>query len=252
MSQRVDDLHAFAMEPIGGIPTIAYAKLCSVARDDHTIVLLDGQGMDEAWAGYDYYHRPRPAETFVVQGSTQSPLRPGCVVADWRVPQTPATEYSSDPIVNQQLRDIFGAKLTRALRFNDRASMMSGVELREPFLDHRLVRLGIGAPASLKFNHGVTKYLPRSVVTDILNANIVEAPKRPVQTPQREWLAGPLRPWVIDMVDLALEAFGGVLLEPTRVRHELDQFFQGRFDNSFFVWQWVGLGVTAAHRRGYR
>jgi asparagine synthase (glutamine-hydrolysing) len=42
-------------EPFGGLPTLAYAKLFSDARQHGVIALLDGQGMDEQWAGYDYY-----------------------------------------------------------------------------------------------------------------------------------------------------------------------------------------------------
>ena len=33
----------------------AYSKIFKQARKDDVIVLLDGQGMDEQWAGYDYY-----------------------------------------------------------------------------------------------------------------------------------------------------------------------------------------------------
>src|SRR5690606_32454647 len=42
-------------EPFGGIPTLAYARLFDAAKRDGTTVVLDGQGMDEQWAGYDYY-----------------------------------------------------------------------------------------------------------------------------------------------------------------------------------------------------
>ena len=45
----------FQDEPFGGLPTAAYAKLFQMARERGCVVLLDGQGMDEQWAGYDYY-----------------------------------------------------------------------------------------------------------------------------------------------------------------------------------------------------
>src|SRR5204863_9222041 len=44
-------------EPFGGLPTLAYARLFERARAEGVIVLLDGQGMDEQWAGYDYYRQ---------------------------------------------------------------------------------------------------------------------------------------------------------------------------------------------------
>ena len=42
-------------EPFGGIPTLAYSKIFKTASEQGIKVLLDGQGMDEQWAGYDYY-----------------------------------------------------------------------------------------------------------------------------------------------------------------------------------------------------
>ena len=42
-------------EPFGGIPTLAYANVFKNASEKGIKVLLDGQGMDEQWAGYDYY-----------------------------------------------------------------------------------------------------------------------------------------------------------------------------------------------------
>ena len=38
-------------EPFGGMATIAYANLFQIAREHGVIVLLEGQGMDEQWAG---------------------------------------------------------------------------------------------------------------------------------------------------------------------------------------------------------
>jgi asparagine synthase (glutamine-hydrolysing) len=64
-----------------------------------------------------------------------------------------------------------------------------------------------------------------------------------VQTPQREWLRGPLRPWVEDCVNAALDAFGGVWLDRRATRTALANYFAGQDDNSFFVWQWVSLAL---------
>src|SRR5207244_3108194 len=49
-------------EPFGGMPTIAYAVLFEEARARGVTVLLDGQGLDEQWAGYEYYARLVDAE----------------------------------------------------------------------------------------------------------------------------------------------------------------------------------------------
>ena len=63
---RADDVPALAAsvqmhedEPFGGLPTLAYARLFERRASAGVIVLLDGQGMDEQWAGYDYYRAAR-------------------------------------------------------------------------------------------------------------------------------------------------------------------------------------------------
>ena len=53
-------------------------------------------------------------------------------------------------------------------------------------------------PADRKIRDGVRKWTLRQIARQLVPADLVEAPKRPLQTPQREWLAGPLRGWVED------------------------------------------------------
>ena len=56
------------------------------------IVLLDGQGLDEQWAGYEYYRRflsngQSPAAESVVgpvQGSQDRSVRPECLTVEFR------------------------------------------------------------------------------------------------------------------------------------------------------------------------
>jgi asparagine synthase (glutamine-hydrolysing) len=62
-----------------------------------------------------------------------------------------------------------------------------------------------------------------------------------MQTPQREWLRGPLQEWVRDRTETALENVGGTWLDADRVRKELATFIDGQGDNSFFVWQWLSV-----------
>lgn len=238
-------------EPFGGLPTLAYARLFEQARDQGTIVLLDGQGMDEQWAGYDYYRTAiAGAPAPVVQGLTDRPVRPGCLVpgfAERAVPFEPPRGFT-DPLRALQHRDLSFTKIPRALRFNDRVSMRASVELREPFLDHRLVELALRQPAGRKVRDGTGKWLLRRIAADLIPGGIAEAPKRPLQTPQREWLRGPLRPWAGALIDTALEVTGGRWLDEAGVRREWDAFSAGHGDNSYFVWQWVSLGLAIEQR----
>jgi asparagine synthase (glutamine-hydrolysing) len=121
--------------------------------------------------------------------------------------------------------------------------MMSSTELREPFLDHRLVELAFQQPRERKILNGTSKWLLRRIARRLLPHKVVESPKRPLQTPQREWLRGPLRDWAHEQIEAALAAHGGDWLDRRAVRREWQSYSDGNSDNSFFVWQWISTGL---------
>ena len=182
-----------------------------------------------------------------VQGSRDRPVRPECLVPEFRAlaePFTPPKPFP-DALRNLQYRDVRYTKIPRALRFNDRISMMHSTELREPFLDHRLFELALRQPQQRKIRDGTHKWLLRKIARDLLPQRVVEAPKRPLQTPQREWFRGPLRGWAKEMIESALTRWGGVWLDAHEVRKQWQTYLQGQSDNSFYVWQWVNLGLIS-------
>jgi asparagine synthase (glutamine-hydrolysing) len=235
-------------EPFGGLPTLAYAKLFERARAEGVIVLLDGHGMDEQWAGYDYYRSAlEGGEAETVQGVTQSPVRAECLIPEFRAQARPLASPGPFPdrLRNLQYRDTRFTKIPRGLRFNDRVSMRSSTELREPFLDHRLFELAFRQPAERRLRGSTHKWFLRRLTEDLLPQGIVEAPKRPLQTPQREWLRGPLRDWATEQIETAIDVYGGTWLESSAVRDGWCQYTERGGDNSFFVWQWISLALTA-------
>ncbi len=136
-------------EPFGGIPTLAYAKIFEQARKDKILVLLDGQGMDEQWAGYDYYTQNNEA---TIQGVQDSPYKMN-MLSDSFLAKAEKPLYPkpfNDEVLNKQYRDLFYTKIPRALRFNDRISMAFSTELREPFLDYRLVEFAFSLPIRIQ------------------------------------------------------------------------------------------------------
>jgi asparagine synthase (glutamine-hydrolysing) len=122
--------------------------------------------------------------------------------------------------------------------------MRASIELREPFLDHRLVELALRQPADRKIRDGVHKWLLRGVARQLVPADVRLAPKRPVQTPQREWLAGPLRDWTEAALAGVLARRGGSWLMPDEVWRAWREYVSGANDNSYFLWQWISLGLA--------
>lgn len=240
-AEEVEELSAtishFQDEPFGGIPTLAYSKLFERARQKGIIVLLDGQGMDEAWAGYDYYHLKSDS---VVQGVVNSPLKPE-VLKDEFLNKASEVRYPTpfeDELLNKQYRDLFFTKIPRALRFNDRISMMHSTELREPFLDHMLVEYAFALPPEMKIRNGSTKWALRRIAEGYIKNNLVLAPKRPLQTPQREWLTGQLLDWV----EAHIEKLGShPWFDAEMLRSTWEDFMKSDKQNTFFLWQWVSV-----------
>jgi asparagine synthase (glutamine-hydrolysing) len=250
--EEVPDLAASVQrhqsEPFGGMPTLAYARLFDRARADGVTVVMDGQGMDEQWAGYDYYAASTngsPASP--IQGTKQRTTRPECLLPDFRSlakPFAPPHPFP-DALRNRQYLDTRYTKMPKALRFNDRISMRSSIELREPFLDHRLFELAFRQPVERKIENGTRKKLLRDVAKHLVTASVVEAPKRPVQTPQREWLRGELRGWAGECIERALQEHGNTWLDAEAVRKQWQEYCSGLGDNSFHVWQWISLGLSS-------
>lgn len=234
LAQRVA---LFQDEPYGGIPTLAYSKIFETARDKGILVLLDGQGMDEAWAGYDYYHKSSDS---VVQGVKSSPLRPEVLNPEF-LKLSVFESYPNpfqDKLLNKQYRDLFYTKIPRALRFNDRISMMYSTELREPFLDHRLVEYAFALPQSMKINNGQVKWVLRQLSSTYLRGDLVFAPKRPLQTPQREWLTEDLSNWVGDTLSGIRD---NSWFKQDALNKSWQKLISSKVDNTFFLWQWLSV-----------
>jgi len=229
-------------EPYGGIPTIAYAKIFEKARQDGVLVLLDGQGMDEQWAGYDYYVKEGES---TIQGVNKSPFRKN-VLSKEMIELAEKPNYPKpfdDTILDIQYRDLFYTKIPRALRFNDRISMASSTELREPFLDYRLVEFAFAQPIGHKIKEGVQKYILREIVSEDLSDSISYAPKRALQTPQREWLGEDLREEVQNAIHKILASDKKTWFDKIELQKEWDNYRNGDNKSSFHVWQWLNLSL---------
>jgi asparagine synthase (glutamine-hydrolysing) len=240
-----DQAIGFQEEPFGGLPTLAMTQLFKEARARGTIVLLDGQGLDEQWAGYDYYAPNHASAGLPVQGTLGHTPNHGWLSEDF-ASATPPSSYPTpfgDRLQNLRFRDLRFTKLPRALRFNDRASSQASCELREPFLDYRLVELAFRQPADRLIRNGRHKALLRDMVRPLLPSDFTEAPKRPVQTPQREWLRGPLRGWVeACLADPGVTQSGW--FDARRLGLAWEAYLRGMADNSFPVWQWISVALN--------
>ncbi len=75
----------------------------------------------------------------------------------------------------------------------DIASMAHSLEVRQPFLDFRLVELSIRMPSQWKFHRQTGKRILRETFANLLPSSIWRRPKMGFGVPLAEWFKGPLR-----------------------------------------------------------
>jgi asparagine synthase (glutamine-hydrolysing) len=92
----------------------------------------------------------------------------------------------------------------------DRMSMAHSVEVRPPFLDHRIVEFSAALPDHLKMSGNEQKVVLRSLMKSRLPAPVLGHKKIGFDIPAHEWLRGPLRPLLEEMRAAGEEAHGGL------------------------------------------
>lgn len=173
----------------------------------HSTVALSGESADELFGGYRWFHVPevQQADTFpwhafigarggggvgsVMNGDLFGRLDLRSYVADsYRdaVAEIPATPWESEH--DQVMRRLCHLHLTRFVRIlldrKDRMSMATGLEVRVPFCDHRLVEYVYNAPWSMKTFDGREKSLLRAATADVLPQSVAERVKSPYPSTQ--------------------------------------------------------------------
>jgi asparagine synthase (glutamine-hydrolysing) len=81
---------------------------------------------------------------------------------------------------------------------SDRMSMAHSLEVRPPFLDHRIVEFAATLPASLKIRGTQQKFVLKQLMRDKLPPSVLTRKKVGFDIPAHDWLRGPLRGLLID------------------------------------------------------
>jgi len=82
----------------------------------------------------------------------------------------------------------------------DRMSMAHSLEVRPPFLDHRIVEFAASLPASLKIRGSRQKVLLKELMRDKLPPSVLRRQKIGFDIPAHDWLRGCLRPLMMEVL----------------------------------------------------
>ena len=118
---------------------------------------------------------------------------------------------------------------------SDRMSMAHSVEVRPPFLDHRIVEFAARLPASLKIRGSEQKFVLRELRKDILPASMVARKKIGFDIPAHEWLRGPLRPMLTDSLREGLAEYGQ-LFRGDAIENFLTRHLERKANVGYHLW----------------
>jgi asparagine synthase (glutamine-hydrolysing) len=82
----------------------------------------------------------------------------------------------------------------------DRAAMAHSLEVRIPFLDHRVADVAARIPLGLKVRNGTDKYILKQLLFSHVPSDLFARPKAGFSVPIGAWLKGPLRSWADDLL----------------------------------------------------
>jgi asparagine synthase (glutamine-hydrolysing) len=213
-------------EPVASLSIVAQYNIFRLVGEQHDVtVLLSGQGADEILLGYSKFfffylrsllraHKWGSALNELLGSFLKGTVVRHARMADARryiprVGRRPyggalrlASEYLPVPIWQshdmrqRQIADIDSFSVPVLTRYEDRNSMAHSLEIRNPFLDHRLVNFVTSLPTDYKIRNGWTKYILRESFPDLPASVRWRKDKKAFVTAEEKWIRGDLRPLV--------------------------------------------------------
>jgi asparagine synthase (glutamine-hydrolysing) len=211
----------YSDEPVAEFSVIAqYQLFAAIKNDSDVTVLLSGQGGDETLLGYlkfFFFHlqlllkagkyvdamellaRSALHRTAVTQFRMSEARRylqhhrRGIWNAMLRDSQRVPVWQCRD-IRSRQIADICHYSVPALTHYEDRNSGAHSLEVRHPFLDHRLVNFVVNLPTELKIHRGWTKYILRAALPEMPAALRWRRDKQGFLVPQQLWLSRELVP----------------------------------------------------------
>ena len=86
---------------------------------------------------------------------------------------------------------------------SDRISMAHSVEVRPPFLDHRIIEFAANIPTELKIRGDRQKYVLKELMKPKLKSPVTQRKKVGFDIPAHEWFRGPLRGMLMETLESA-------------------------------------------------
>ena len=223
------DKYVYQFEEFHLTSPVPMMMLYNSVRQGNTVVSIDGHGADELFGGYTFdileaykdakskAERRTIEETFngandngiklggfLRRGSYSDYYLKNLILNIMHGKQTCVgneKEQGLDALNQRLYNETHRMILPTLLRNYDRYSMSSGVEIRMPFMDYRIVQFAFSIGWKSKIRNGYTKSIIRDAMSSYMPEDIAyRKSKVGFNTPIHEWMKGELRDFFIDTV----------------------------------------------------
>ena len=195
--------------------------------------LLDNLQVDEATAYYRDLCITKPALVETLFRNPTPSYIESFVTDTYRRPA------GADPVQRSQYADIMIYLANDVLVKVDRMSMRNSLEVRSPFLDHKVVEFAVRLPTELKLRGTKGKYLLRELAKKRLPHSVAHGAKRGFTAPVKGWCT---REYAPEFEREVLHASAAVasFLDQEKLRRLYEQTRSGARDFSPMLWTaWV-------------
>ncbi|HEY1239973.1 MAG TPA: asparagine synthase (glutamine-hydrolyzing) [Bryobacteraceae bacterium] len=122
----------------------------------------------------------------------------------------------------------------------DRMSMAHSVEVRPPFLDHRIVEFAASLPQDLKIRGLKQKYILKELMSDKLPEAVIRRKKTGFDIPAHDWFRGTLRGLLLETLNPSAVAATGIF-DPRAVEMLISDHLKRRINVGYHLWGLVTL-----------
>lgn len=240
--EKLHETVAHYDEPFGELSAVSHYEMMRLVKEKTgIIVVLSGQGGDEILCGYRKYfffylmqELKRKKFAAAAKNVISSLLNKTML---WQFSLSEAKRYmpfgrtALDPLAgvlrikkelepvwevetlnDRQKRDIDKYSVPALTHYEDRNSMAYSLEIRLPFLDHRIVNFAVNLPAELKIRNGWSKFILRKAMDGVLPRAIAwRRDKQGFVTPEEKWLKANFKENIKEIFKSSVLADAGIV-----------------------------------------
>lgn len=254
----------YCFEELWGNPQVPMMQLYRSERLDGTTVSLDGHAADELFAGYGFdvvkaypdasnkaeidmittAYLNQNSEEGIPVGSAEFKRQRNRLYRDYMFRyrakkllgradvRSAYASHSNWNRLDNLNKALFVSThetiLPTLLRNYDRDSMASGIEIRMPFLDYRIVQLAFSLGWRSKLHGGWSKSIVRDACAPFMPDEVCyRRTKLGFNAPIADWMRGPYRQFFEDTAASAGFAACELVDDPKKVQEDLQRFLSG-------------------------